>query len=711
MKRGTRRALGFLPLVILLFSRLACGQGIITTVAGSTWAFRGDGGPATNAPLGHLGGVAVDAAGNIYASDQDNSRVVKISPAGILTVVAGNGAKGFSGDGGPATSATLWGPIGVAVDAAGSVYIADFNNYRIRAVSRSGTIYTVAGNGAMGFSGDGLLSTTASLGAPYAVAADAAGNLYIADFGNNRIRKVSLSGIISTVAGNGTRGFSGDGGPATSASLAGPDGVAVDNAGNLYIADLANYRIRRVSPAGMISTVAGNGAKGFSGDGGPATSASLAGPEGVAVDAAGNLYIADPSNYCVRKVSPSGIITAVAGNGVSGFSGDGGPATSAALAYPMGVAVDAAGDLYIADASNNRVRQVSPSGTISTVAGNGAYKFAGDGGPATSASLYFPSAVAVDTAGSLLIADHANNRIRKVSPPGTITTVAGNGAVGFSGDGGPATSASLSYPAGMAVDASGNLYIADAGNNRIRRVSPDGIISTVAGNGVAGFSGDGGPATGASLNSPMGVAVDSAGSLYLADYMNNRVRKVSPSGIISTVAGDGKQAPSGCSATSTSLCYPMGVAVDTAGNLYIADTGNGRMLKVSASGTISTVLYDDGSSGTPASLQSVAVDPAGDLYIADTGNDRVRQLSPSGTLTTSAGSGLSGFSGDGGPATSARLAAPTGVAADAAGNIYIADSGNDRIRKVLAPTVQITVAGVANAASFARSPQCCVSSR
>jgi len=691
--------------VLLLSAAPACGQGIITTVAGTTWVFRGDDGPATSAPLGTLRGVAVDAAGNVYASDPDNYLVVKISPSGILTVVAGNGMLGFSGDGGPATSAGL-SPQGVAVDAAGNLHIADFGNNRIRKVSPSGTISTVAGSGTKGFSGDGGAATGASLNGPAGVVVDAAGNLYIADSNNNRIRKVSPSGTISTVAGNGTRGFSGDGGPATSAGLS-PQGVAVDAAGNLYIADTFNSRIRKVSPDGMMTTVAGVGPEypangGFSGDGGPATSASLYLPGSVVVDAAGNLYIADSYNHRIRKVSPDGIITTVAGDGFTDdysrgrFSGDGGPATSASLNFPVGVAVDAARNLYIADFGNHRIRKVSPSGTISTVAGNGVYKFGGDGGPAVSASLNWPVKVAVDAAGNLYIADIYNNRIRRVSPSGTISTVAGGGTWAFSGDGGPATSASLALPVDVAADAAGNLYIADMNNNRVRKVSPGGIITTVAGNAAQRYSGDGGPATSASLFLPHGVAVDSSGNLYIADQYNNRIRKVSAGGIITTVAGNGAKAFSGDGgpAANASLAAPVGVAVDGSGNLYIADWGNNRLRKVSAAGTITTVAGNgiagfsgDGGPATSASLswpEGVGVDAAGNLYIADSNNERIRKVSPSGTIGTVAGNGTRGGSGDGGPADRASLSGPGGMAVDAFGNLHIADAGNDRIRKVLA---------------------------
>jgi len=364
------------------------------------------------------------------------------------------------------------------------------------------------------------------------------------------------SGIITTVAGNGTIGFSGDGGPATSGSLKSSSGVTVDASGNLFIADTFNNRIRKVSASGIITTVAGGGTGGL-GDDGPATSASLSDPTGVAVDASGNLFIADEDDNRIRKVSASGVITTVAGGGTSGL-GDGGPATSASLSYPTGVAVDASGNLFIADEINNRIRKVSASGIITTVAGNGAVAFAGDGGPATSASLSGPNGVTVDASGNLFIADTGNNRIRKVSASGIITTVAGNGAPGFAGDGGPATSAELSsYAFGVAVDTSGNLFIADALNNRIRKVSASGIITTVAGGGTSGL-GDGGPATLAAVGLPYGVFVDTSGNLLIADTENDRIRKVSAA-VASSSGCNGLPAPGNLQLFIASLNTTNGV--------------------------------------------------------------------------------------------------------------------------------------------------------
>jgi sugar lactone lactonase YvrE len=394
-------------------------------------------------------------------------------------------------------------------------------------VGTNGIITTVAGNGYDagtgygGYSGDGGAATNAELSFPLGVAVDVNGNLFIADTYNNRIRKVDNNGIITTVAGGGNAG---DQGVATNAELSDPQGVAVDANGNLFIADTDNSRIRKVDTNWIISTVAGNGTASYSGDEGTATDAVLHGPCGVAVDFNGNLFIADTDNSRIRKVGANGIITTVAGGGTN-YPGDGGVATNAELSYPQGVAVDANGRLFIADTYDNRIRKVDINGIITTVAGGGT-NYPGDGGVATEAGLWYPQGVAVDAKGNLFIADSWNNRIRKVDTNGIITTAAGNGTAGYSGDGGVAANAELSYPQGLAVDVNGNLFLADADNNRIRKLDTNGIITTVAGNGTWGYSGDGGPANHAELDSPADVAVDTTGNLFIADSGNNVIRKV-----------------------------------------------------------------------------------------------------------------------------------------------------------------------------------------
>jgi hypothetical protein len=406
-------------------------------------------------------GGSVPAGGASYKPGQ----IVKVLPN------IGNLAKAGSGFHGWNTLATGNG----TTYTSGQTFVMGSTGVTLYALWSPATIRTVAGTGTAGYSGDGGAAVAAKLSTPRGVAVDASGNIYISDYGNNRIRKVSVgTGIITTVAGTGMAGYSGDNGPATSAKLNGPRAITLDASSNLYIPDSANNRIRKVAVgSGTITTVAGTGMAGYSGDNGPATSAKLNQPYGVAVDASGNLYISDDSNNCIRKVAVgSGIITTVAGTGTAGYSGDGGPATAAELNQPYGVAVDASGNFYIGDAYNNCIRMVAAgSGIITTVAGNGTAGYAGDGGPATAAELNQPYGVAVDAWGNLCISDGANNCIRVVTKAaGIISTIVGTGTPGYAGDGGPDTAAELYTPRELAFDIPGNLYIADRDNSCIREV-------------------------------------------------------------------------------------------------------------------------------------------------------------------------------------------------------------------------------------------------
>ena len=698
--------------LLLLSTAASAQQDVINTFAGG-----GPNGPnnvlATSASVPYPVAVATDSSGNFYFSSfwSTQQRVFKVNASGTLTVFAGNGYPGYSGNGGPAAQAELNAPLGIAADSFGNVYIADADNCLVRKVDKNGTISTFAGTPwSYGYGGDGGPATSAYLNLPTGVAVDSSGNVYIADNGNYRIREVTVSnGEINTVAGNGTYctgggAACGDGGPATSAGLSYVYSLAVDGYGNVYIADRDNNVIRAFGVGGNINTVAGNGTYcyGACGDGGPATSAELNGPQGVAVDSPGNIFIADLGNARIREVTVSnGYINTVAGNGSiceSGGAacGDGGLATSAQLSSVWDVAVDSSDDIFIADYNNLAIREVTASnGYINTVAGNGTLSFLGNGVPATNAVVWDPTGATSDSAGNIYIAEGPNCIVREVNATaGIITTLAGTpGSCGYWGDGGPATSALLTWPTKVAVYA-GIVYIADSDNCLIREVNASGDISTFAGTPQScGYGGDGGGATSAYLDHPQGVAVGSSGNVYIADTENNVVREVS-GGIINTVAGNGTQGYSGDGgpATSAELNWPDDVAVDVSGNLFIADSSGARIRKVNTRGIISTFAGNgsagfsgDGNPAYESSLcnpSGVAVDAAGDVVIADTCNNRIRWVDGEGIIHTVAGDGNYGFSGDGGLGTGAMLANPQGIGVDPSGNIYVADTLNNRVRKV-----------------------------
>jgi uncharacterized protein (TIGR03437 family) len=540
--------------------------------------------------------------------------------------------------------------VGIAADAPPASYI----------------IQTVAGSDD---SGDGGPALSAALNQPEGIAVDRSGNVYFADAAGHRVRKVATDGSIQTVAGTGVAGFAGDGGLASAALLNQPYGLALDKAGNLYIADLGNARVRRVAADGTIQTVAGGGALPATGmgQGGPAAGAQLMQPRNVALDAAGSLYISDFGANQVYQVATNGIISLVAGTGMAGFAGVGTSALLAQLNAPAGLAADSTGALYVADSGNNCVRKVY-NGVIITVFNTPAptgVAVDSTGLPYIAAVGYFGTVVqaiagvasardvTLDASGDIYFT--SGTFVMEIPSGGTVTTIAGSGTSPyFGGDGGPATAAQLYLPSSIAVDSSGNWYIADTSNNRIRMVTPDGIIVTIAGTGTAGASGDNGPASAAALNSPHGIAIDGSNDLYIADTGNNEVREITPAGTIASI--------------SSQLNNPVSVAVDSQGLVYIADSGNNRIVQVTAAGTASTFAKINGP-------LAVAVDVSGHVVAADA--TQIWSVAPDGTLSSL----ISGLNSPG-----ALAFAPDGT-------LLIADTGASVIRRLSTSGALIKIAG------------------
>jgi RHS repeat-associated protein len=688
------------------FSLASTTIGDVYTIAGSSTGSSGtsgDGGAATSALLHLPYGVALDAKGNLYIADTANNRIQEVAAstgtqwgqsmtADDIYTVAGSstGAGGASGDGGGATYARFNEPVGLSLDAAGDLYIADGGNNRVQEVAAAtGTqwgqsmtaddMYTIAGSSAShGASGDGGAASAAKLYMPYSVAIDTAGDLYIADGGNNRVQEIAAAtgtqwgqsmtaNDIYTVAGSssGTSGSSGDGGSASSALLHTTAGIAIAPSGALYVSDQANNQLREILVSANppyqlvpddIETVAGNAAYGSSGNAGQATQSELKAPNGVAVDDNGNVYIADQDNNRIQEIAGTTHtqwgIAMLAGNaytilgsatGVSGTTGDSGVGTSALLAGPTELLLDPGGDLLVADTTNNRVQELAATshtqwgqsmtaGDVYTIAGStsGTSGSSGDGGPSSSALLYAPQALAFDNVGDLLVADSGNNRVQFVARFACTSSCAW----------------------GLSSTTGNDIY-------------------TVAGSasGSSGYSGDGGAATSALLDDPQGMTVDPAGNLYIADSVNNRVQLV---------------AASACAASCG-----WGLSSTTADDIYT--------IAGSASGTSGS--SGDGSVASSALLNipdDVAMDPTGNLYVADTGNHRVQEIAAGngsqwgvamslGDVYTIAGNGTSGYSGDGGVAASAELGFPTSVVLDAAGDLYLADAADNVVRKILDP--------------------------
>lgn len=691
--------------------------GQVTTFAGSGNAGSADA-TGTAASFYSPNGVATDASGNLYIVDQSNHKIRKITPAGVVTTFAGNGTQGSTNATG--TAASFNNPFGVATDASGNVYVADRFNHKIRKISPAGVVTTLAGSGTAG--SINATGTAASFNNPIGVATDASGNVYVADAANNKIRKITPAGVVTTFAGSGTVGSTDATGNA--ASFNSPHGVSTDASGNVYVTDNQNNKIRKVSPAGVVTTFAGSGTAGSTDATG--TSASFYGPIGVAIDISGNVYVVEQINNKIRKISPAGVVTTLAGSGNIGSTDATG--TAASFDNPFGVATDASGNLYVGDRNNNKIRKInilgysinptlpaglSFDGTTGIISGTPTVAMTAtiytitacnaSGSSVTTVSIatvmlpnisYSEGAqtYVVGTAISPLNPSSTGSSI-PASIYGQVTTFAGNGTIGTAN--GTGTVASFNRPYGVALDVAGNMYVADFYNNKIRKITPAGVVSNFAGSGTAGSTNATGVA--ASFYNPYGVATDASGNVYVADNANNKIRKITAAGVVTTLAGSGTAGSANGTGIAASFNSPMGIALDAAGNVYVADYNNHKIRKITSAGVVTTFAGSgstgsiDGS-GVAASFsypRGVAIDGSGNIFVADQGNNKIRKITASGLVTTFAGSGTSGTID--GTGITASFNSPGSITIDALGNLFVTDYFT--IRKISSSAVVTSVAG------------------
>jgi sugar lactone lactonase YvrE len=583
-------------------------------------------------------GVAVDAVGTVYVADSRSHTIRKVAPDGRVSTFAGSAGSASCVDD-VGVAARFQFPMGLALDATGNLYVADSGNSSIRKISPSGIVITLAGGRGLGGTTDGPVSS-ARFNSPEALVVDPAGNVIVSDTYNHTIRVVSPQGMVSTLAG--TPGVAGGGdGPAATATFNYPSGLALDAQGNLYVADSGNHVIRKITPAGVVSTEVGiMGTPGFSD--GSVTAARFRNPTGIAFDDLGNMYVSDSSNYTLRKITVSGQVSTLAG--VPGFQGSkDGSGGTAQFAYPKGVAVDLGGNLYVADTSSQLIRKVTPGGLVSSLAGS-PEQFGSIEGTGDQARFHSPTGLTVDPTGNIYVADEVNRKVRLVSPGGTTSSLAGSGFYGHAD--GSALTATFQSPWGIAMDGMGNLFVSDETDQTIRKISPAGDVNTFAGShGVTGFA-DGSGST-ARFNGPSGLAADALGNVYVADCLNHTIRKITSTGVVSTLAGTpgirGYQDGPGSGALFN---YPDGIGVDAAGNVYVADSSNSLIRKITPGGLVSTLagylLWAGAQDGVGSEAlfrfpQGLAVKADGTVFVADTHNQIIRKITPDGTVTTVAG--------------------------------------------------------------------------
>ncbi len=629
----------------------------------------------------HPAGLTADSAGNVYVADAHNHTIRKIDPRGVVTTLAGL-ARNWGSSDGIGGAARFAQPFDAALDSLGNLYVVERGNSTIRIIHPGGEVLTLAGQAGNLGSADGA-GSAARFETPEGVALDSAGNAYVADTYNHTVRVIRPGGVVTTLAGLAGSSGSVDG-VGSAARFYLPKGIVADIFGNVYVAERGNHTIRKISAGGVVTTVAGKAGDTGSADG-PGSAARFNGPFGVALDSAGMVYVADTYNHTIRKISPGALVTTVAGLAEQRGNADG-TGSAARFNQPYGVTADNHGNLYVADWENDSIRKIGPGGVVTTVAGLAGNPGSADGA-GSAAGFNYPYGVAVDGTGHVYVADSNNNAIRKIDPDGTVTTVAGSAGSSGSTDG-TGISARFNQPYGVAADNHGNLYVADSYNHTIRKIGPGLEVTTIAG--LAGNPGSTeGAGSAARFNFPFGVAVDGAGNLYVADSRNHTIRKISPGVEVTTVAGSaGNPGSTDGTGSAARFNYPYGVAVDGAGNLYVADWASQTIRKVGPGGVVTTVAGLAGSYGTMDAIGSqarfagpwsLALDTIGNLYVAEEINI-IRKIDSAGAVTTVAG--LAWYSGSAdGTAGMARFNGSFGVAADNQGNLYVADASNHRIRK------------------------------
>lgn len=610
-------------------------------------------------------GVAVDSAGTVYVADSSNHTIRKITAAGVVTTLAGTAGTAGTIDSTPVRFSE---PFGVAVDSAGVVYVADTNNNAIRKITSDGTVTTLAGGKGMG-SSDGT-GSAAKFSEPHGLVLDSSGNIYVTDYMNHTVRKVTQAGVVTTLAGSaGSSGFTN--GQGTAARFKALQGIGIDSSGNLYVAESGNRAIRKITPAGLVTTFA---------DG---RTGEFGAPRGVAVDAGGVVYVTDYNANTIKKITAAGTISNYAGTPPTTGSSDGTTAT-ALFNAPSSIAIDSTNNLYIADTTNNTIRKISSSGTVTTLAGLAGRTSSLDGKGAA-ARFADPYSVATDGASNMYVADATDHSIRKITADGTVTTFAGKGG-SYGSTNGTGTAALFNSPRGIATDSAGNVYVADTANKIIRKITSVGVVTTIAGTAGMGGSLDA-TGTAARFNNPTGIAVDSSGNLYVIDSESCTLRKITPAGVVTTLAGtSGVIGAADGTGAAASFKVPYDVAVDATGNIYVSDHGNNLIRKVTPAGVVTThagsgaegASDGNGRAATFKYPNGIGVDGTGNVYVADTDNQLLRKITPSGDVTTIGGSTIGATDGIG---TAATFYNPIDIAVDAGGNLIVVDRANHTIRK------------------------------